>query len=86
MDIIETKRFQTSEHQKTYIPTLQRDVDSIRDEITTEATNAEVSLDAIQEKIAESAAAIETNQLALKEAKTTKEKAKSMETLVCIPL
>lgn len=77
---------QTGEHQNTYIPALQRDVDSLRIEITTEVTGVRPSIDVIQEKIAESMTAIEANQLVLKEARVAKEKANSLETLVYAPL
>lgn len=75
---------QTGEYQNTCIPSLQRDLDSLRIEIDTEVTLVKPSMDAIQEKIAESITAIQANQLVLKEANAAKGKTKSMETLVRI--
>lgn len=75
---------QAGEHQNTCIPALQRDLDSLRIEIDTEVTLVKPSIDAIQEKIAESITAIQANQLVLKEANAAKGKTKSMETLVRI--
>lgn len=74
---------QAGEHQNTCIPALQRDLDSLRIEIDAEVTLIKPSIDAIQEKIAESITAIEANQLVLKETNSAKGKTKSMETLVC---
>lgn len=73
---------QAGEHQNTCIPALQRDLDSLRIEIDTEIALVKPSIDAIREKIVESIAAIEANQLVLKETNSAKGKTKSMETLV----
>ncbi|KAI5845616.1 CVNH domain-containing protein [Morchella snyderi] len=71
-----------NQHQMSGLPSLQRDVSSLKAEITTEVDGVQTTLSELQEKIKGSAAAVEASQALLKEAQATKEKANSMETLI----
>ena len=76
---------QTSEYETTNIPVLKRDVEELRNDVVLQFRGAQVSLSTLQEAIATAAADLEASQQALKEARSVKEKANSMETLVRPP-
>jgi len=72
----------TSEYETTNIPVLKRDVEDLRNDVVLQVRGAQVSLSTLQEAIATAAADLEASQQALKDARSVKEKANSMETLI----
>jgi len=60
-------------------------VETLRGEIDLQVKDAQASLETLQESVATCTAEVESTQKALGNAKSTGDKAHSMETLVCPP-